>query len=62
MRDYYQDGWDDGYGRDRIDDGDYPVTESDKYSYRTGLEDGRRRRRIADEIDREFRELYGEDY
>ncbi len=27
MRDYFQDGFDDGYGRYRIDDGDYPQIE-----------------------------------
>ncbi len=56
MRDYYQDGFDDGYGRYRIDDGDYPQSDSDWYSYRDGLEEGRRRRRIADELDREYEE------
>ncbi|OQB40147.1 MAG: hypothetical protein BWY04_01438 [candidate division CPR1 bacterium ADurb.Bin160] len=54
MRDYYQDGFDDGYGRYRIDDGDYPQSDSDWYSYRDGLEEGRRRRRIADEISKEL--------
>jgi hypothetical protein len=56
MRDYFQDGFDDGYGRYRIDDGDYPQSDSDKYSYRDGLEEGRIRRRIADELDREYEE------
>ena len=53
MRDYYSDGYDDGYGRSRIDVGDYPKTESDSYSYRCGIEEGRRRRKISDELDAE---------
>ena len=53
MRDYYKDGFDDGYGSYRDNDGDYPSTDGDSYSYRRGLEDGRRRRDISDELDRE---------
>ena len=60
MRDYYDDGWNDGYGRWRCDDGDYPTTDDERYSYRRGLKDGQKRRRIAEEIDRKpYRE---EDY
>ena len=35
-----------------------PQTDSDRYSYRAGYEEGEMRRRVADEIDRE---LYGDD-
>lgn len=51
MRDYYQDGFDDGYGRSRYDDGDYPANDGDRYSYRTGMEDGQRRWDIARELE-----------
>lgn len=58
MRDYYDDGWNDGYGRWRRDDGDCPTTDDERYSYRRGFEEGQRRRRVADEIDGG---LYGEE-
>ena len=57
MRDYYNDGYEQGYGREVDNEGDYPKTEGDKYDYQRGLEEGRRRRRISDEIDREL-EIY----
>ena len=53
MRDYYQDGIDDGCGRHRYDDGDYPQNNGDLYDYQLGLERGQRRRRNYNEIDRE---------
>jgi len=54
MGDYYNDGYDDGYGKQRsYGDRDYPQSDGDKYSYQRGLEDGIRRRRISDELDRE---------
>ena len=53
MRDYYQDGFDDGYGRSSYGDREYPRTNCDKHSYQQGLEHGRRRQRISDELDRE---------
>jgi hypothetical protein len=45
MRDYYDDGLRDGRG-DKWRNGseDYPETDDDKHSYRTGREDGERRR------------------
>lgn len=46
-------GFDDGYGRSRYDDGDYPKTDGDRYSYREGLEEGSRRRKISDKLERE---------
>jgi len=57
LRDYRQDGFDDGYGQHRDDFGDEPKTAGDEYSYREGFEDGQRRRVISDELDRE---LYGD--
>jgi len=53
MRDYYQDGFDNGYGRDnRNYDNDYPKTDGDRYSYERGIEDGERRRKIREELDK----------
>jgi len=52
MRDYYQDGFGRGYGRNLSGDKDYPSTDGDDYDYRQGIEDGQNRRNIADEIDR----------
>ena len=54
MRDYYRDGFDDGYGKSRHDDGDTPSTDGDRYDYRQGLEDGARRREIANELERDY--------
>lgn len=54
MRDYRQDGFNDGYGRHRDNDGDYPQNDMDKYSYRSGYEEGRRRREISDELERDY--------
>jgi hypothetical protein len=54
MEDYYRDGFNNGYGESWRNNGhDGPQTEIDKYSYRRGIEDGERRRRIADELDNE---------
>jgi len=54
MRDYYRDGFDNGYGRPINNyERDYPKNDGDHYSYQRGLEDGIRRRRISDELDRE---------
>ncbi len=54
MRDFYNDGFETGYGK-RPPDGprEYPQTDGDDYSYRRGIEDGQRRRDISDELDRE---------
>jgi len=51
MDDYYSDGFDGGYGRGRKPGHSYPQTDGDDYSYRRGVEDGRRRRGISDELD-----------
>ena len=59
MRDFYDDGFGDGYGRKSYGDREYPSTYGDKYSYRRGLEDGAYRRDISRELDRE---IYGDDY
>ena len=53
MRDFYDDGFKDGYGQKHYEDREYPQTDGDKYSYENGLEDGQRRRRISDELERE---------
>jgi hypothetical protein len=55
MEDYYNDGFNDGYGRDYLNYGhSRPQTDGDIYSYEQGREDGVRRRNISDEIDREL--------
>jgi len=54
MRDYYQDGFDIGYGRGSSGNRDYPSTDGDDFSYRQGIEDGQRHRDIANDIDREY--------
>ncbi len=54
MRDYRRDGFNDGYGKKRDDDGDYPQNDGDVYSYRRGYEDGQRRREIANELERNY--------
>lgn len=54
MRDYYQDGFDLGYGRSSPDSKDYPKTDGDDYDYKQGIDDGRNRRNIANEIDQEY--------
>jgi hypothetical protein len=54
MEDYYKDGFNVGYGNSYRNSGhDYPRSDSEAYSYRRGVEDGERRRRISDELDRE---------
>lgn len=53
MTDFYRDGFDDGYGRDKIGQREWPCNDGDDYSYRLGLEDGARRRRISDELESE---------
>lgn len=50
MRDYYQDGFDDGYGNDIYGEREQPQNDGDDYSYRQGLEDGQRRRDISNEL------------
>lgn len=58
-RDYYRDGFDTGYGRERRDyEDERPQSDGDSYSYRRGFEDGERRREIANELDREY---YGDE-
>jgi len=53
MRDFYDDGFNDGYGRRSYGDREYPQTDSDKNSYERGLEYGKLRKRISDELDEE---------
>lgn len=54
MRDYYQDGFDRGYGKNHTNyDNDFPRSDGDRYSYERGVEDGQRRREISRELDRE---------
>lgn len=54
MRDYYRDGFDEGYGRSSSNyENDFPKNDGDAYSYRRGVEDGQRRREISREIDRD---------
>ena len=54
MEDFYSDGYNVGYGQSyKNDNHDYPQSDGDRYSYRRGAEDGERRRRVSDELDRE---------
>ena len=56
---YYENGYNDGYGYDwKNNDDDHPITDSDWASYQNGYREGKRKRKISDEIDRE---LYGEE-
>lgn len=59
MRDFYNDGFNDGYSGKTYGDREYPRSDGDSYSYRNGLEDGMRRRDVSRELDRE---MYGDDY
>jgi hypothetical protein len=59
MEDYREDGYNAGRGQAwRNDHHEPPQTDGDRYSYCAGYEEGERRRRVADEVDRE---LYGDD-
>jgi hypothetical protein len=50
-RDYYNDGFRDGHGDDwRNGSEDRPISDGDLYDYRTGIEDGERRRRSIDDL------------
>ncbi len=51
--DFYKNGYDDGYGRRNYGDRDYPQTDGDKYSYKRGVEDGQKRKKISDELEEE---------
>jgi len=53
MRDYYQDGFNDGYGKEVPGEREYPQNDGDDYSYRRGVEDGTRRKSISEELDAE---------
>ena len=54
MENYYQDGFNAGYGRSHLNDHhENPQTDGDRYSYRRGHEDGQRRRDISNELERE---------
>jgi hypothetical protein len=49
-RDYYDDGMRDGRGDAwRNGSEEYPASDGDRYSYRTGYEDGERRRKWHEE-------------
>lgn len=55
MRDYYRDGYDDGYGTYRDNhDNDYPSSDGERYDYERGREDGQRRRDISRDIERDW--------
>lgn len=58
MDDYYGIGFDFGYRGYHDGPFDRPSNDGDDYSFRRGLEDGQRRRDIAQELDRE---QFGED-
>jgi len=50
MRDLYQDGFDDGYGNKIYGEREYPQSDGNRYNYRQGVEDGKRRKNISDEL------------
>lgn len=52
MRDYYNDGFNEGYGREHTSPREYPQTDGDEYSYRRGREDGERRKEAGRDIER----------
>jgi hypothetical protein len=54
MEDYHSIGFDIGYGKQVNSNFDLPFDDSDRYSFNNGLEEGRRHRRVADELDREI--------
>ena len=54
MEDYYKDGYDHGYGRNISSDHEQPVSESDRASFDRGRIHGEQRRRISDELDRDY--------
>jgi hypothetical protein len=50
--DYYQDGYNEGYGRGYLNDHhERPESDGDRYDYRTGREDGERRRRVREGLE-----------
>ena len=52
MEDFYQDGFNDGYGRSSLNGGhSVPQTDYERASYQLGQSDGERRREIARELD-----------
>ena len=52
MEDYYNDGFNLGYGQSWRNSGhDSPQTDGDRYSFERGIEDGNRRREISQELD-----------
>ncbi len=50
MRDFYNDGYEDGRGH--YGEHEYPESQSDKASYERGREYGELRRKIGEELDR----------
>ncbi len=52
--DYYGIGFDIGYRGEHRDQFDPPGSGGDRYDYRRGIEDGQRRRDIANELEREW--------
>ena len=60
MEDYWQDGFNEGYGRaDSNEHHDSPQTDCDNFSFQLGKETGERHRKVADDLDRE---MYGNGY
>lgn len=57
MEDFKRSGYNDGRGHDWKNRGcESPKTDSDRYSYRKGYEEGENHRKISEEIDKE---MYG---
>lgn len=54
MEDFYQDGFNVGYGQSHRNMGhDYPQSTIDRWSYEEDMRDGERRRRASYELDRD---------
>jgi|GEM_PF-3553762 len=54
MSDWYKKGFDEGHGREsREPDNDYFKHDGDQYDYNKGREDGERRQRINEELEKE---------
>lgn len=55
MKNYYQDGFNVGYGESYLNNGhDYPTSDGDRCSYNEGIENGIRRREISNELEEDY--------
>jgi len=55
MEDFYNDGFEDGFGFGYRNSGhDPPTSNEDCYDYKRGKEEGEYRKRLSDELDNEY--------